>query len=51
MQKQKYIIVKDGRIIREADEDKAPYAAHAIIVLKPDINKGERLYVELAIWK
>ena len=49
MDNQKYIIIKADKVIRQATHLQAPYAGQAIKVLKPDIKKGEKLYLEVVI--
>lgn len=49
MKNQKYIIVKDDKVIRSAPLGVCPYAANAIDALKPDVKRGEKLYVEVVI--
>lgn len=47
--KQKYIIVKNGKVVREASGSMCKYAEQAIDTLKPDKLSGERLYLEVII--
>lgn len=49
MKPQKYIIVKDGKVIRTATHLEAPYADAAIKFLKPDPKAGEKLYLEVVV--
>ena len=49
MNTQKYIIVKDGKVVREASASACPYYEHAILNLKPDKLIGEKLYLEVII--
>jgi len=49
MKNQKYIIVKDDKVIRSAPLGVCRYAANAIDALKPDVKRGEKLYVEVVI--
>jgi hypothetical protein len=49
MDNQKYVIIKDGKVIRQATHLEAPYAGVAIAFLKPNTKKGEKLYLEVVI--
>ena len=49
MDNQKYVIIKAGKVIRQATHLEAPYAGVAIATLKPDAKKGEKLYLQVVV--